>query len=249
MADTSRVDYSIYLFNAYSNLDSKKHFLSGSDRVGIKLIEQESSSTFVIAPRNFQKLLPEKVKFISSDDLKVNNLLFRYVFRTFKTFFILKSLLKSLNKKSKIINIISTSDFFPDVAPSFFFSSKLKWYSFTYHLYPLNFNLRNFLGRSVQVISFLMLKKSYRILTTSKESENFLKKNFHYTNVLNIPLGLDYGLYKGNKEKNNNDLVFLGRIKKSKGVFDLPEIIKSVVKSFPKLKLFVIGNGNKEDID
>lgn len=247
MEDISKGKFSIYLFNAYSCLDPEKDFISGSDRVGIKLIEMEKESVIVIGPSVFKKQLPNNVTFFSSDDFKFKNLFLRYIYRAFTTFFIINNLLKKRHKNTIKTKIISTSDFFPDTIPAFLFAKVLCWYSFTYHLYPFNFKIRNFLGRILQVFSYLLLKRSKKIITTSSECENFLKKNFHYSNILKIPLGIDYNNYPNNQEK-NNDLVYLGRIKKSKGVFDLPEIIKNVVKEFPKIKLFIIGNGEEVDL-
>jgi len=244
MKNISKDKVSVYLFNAYSNLNPDIYFMSGSDKVGLSLIRNENSKVLVIGPKIFQKLLPTDLTFYSSDDFKIKNLYLRYIFRSFKSIAILNYIRKSF----LIEKIVSTSDFFPDVIPSFFYSFTAKWYSFTYHLYPIKFTLRDMLGRILQVFSFLLFLRSYKIVTCSSECENFLKKNFRLKNILKISFGLDIDNYKNRVEKNSN-LVYLGRIKKSKGVFGLPEIISIVKNKFPEIKLNIIGNGDKEDVD
>lgn len=242
MRNISRDEQPVYLFNAYSNLDFKTAFISGSDRVGLKLQEQEQKIPVIVAPSIFKKLITNKVIFISSDDLNFKNLFLRYIFRMFKTFKILFELSKDSNLK-----IISTSDFFPDVIPAFSYARNNNWYAFTYHLYPLSFSLRNFLGRLLQLFSYLLFKSSFKVITINSDCENFLEKNFRIKS-LKIPLGLntisqDLGANK------NFDLVYLGRIKESKGVFDLPEIVSKIKIYYPKIKLFIIGNGAFKDLE
>lgn len=243
MKNISKGSISIYLFNAYSNLNPNVNYITGSDRVGLKLIENDPNNIVVVAPYIFKKNLPNNIKFISTDNFKFRNLYLRYIFRTINTIrYLWKERIKNQNS-----SIISTSDFLPDVIPSFLFSNYMKWYAFTYHLYPLSLNLRNLFGIFLQSISYLLFLKAYKVLTTSSECENFLKKNFRITNTSIISLGIDLDLYKNSYSK-NKELVYLGRIKKSKGVYDLPEIIFNVKKQIPDIKLNIIGNGDSSEI-
>lgn len=243
MKNTSKARASVYLFNAYSNLDSNNVFISGSDRVGLKFLDYESRA-LVIAPEIFKTLLPKKISFISSDSTKYKNLHVRYLIRTFKTIFILLKLKRNL----VIDKIISTSDFYPDTLPCYINSRFLSWYAFTYHLYPLKFNLRDLLGRILQIFSYYLFKNSFRVITTSTDCENFLKKNFRNLSILKIPLGIDLNKYKY-EQPIKDCLVYLGRIKKSKGVFDLPEIVFKVKKVYPNVTLKIIGNGDLLSIE
>ena len=60
-------------------------------------------------------------------------------------------------------------------------------------------------------------------------------------------LGLDYSDIRAiTPVKESYDVVFLGRLKVSKGVFDLPAIWQEVVKSAPNTRLAIIGDGPKE---
>jgi glycosyltransferase involved in cell wall biosynthesis len=234
----------IYLFNSYSNLDPNVVFISGSDRVGLKLIEKELDNVVVIAPKIFKEANSlTKIRFISSDNFAFQNLYLRYLLRVIYTF----KILWNHRFEFKSYKIVSTSDFLPDVIPAFIFSLRNPWFAFTYHLYPLKLNFRDLLGRFFQCLSYLLFLKSAKVITTSSECENFLKKNFRIKNLIKIPLGVDLQIYNKNLVR-TKDLVYLGRIKKSKGVFDLPYIIYKVKFKLPDIKLNIIGNGSKEDL-
>jgi glycosyltransferase involved in cell wall biosynthesis len=237
---------SIYLFNAYSDQTELPNFLSGSDKVGLKLIENESDVVLVLAPFNFKNLIKdENVLFIETENKFSNSLYISYFKRLLNSL----KILYEVGKKSEGIRIISTSDFFPDVIPSFLFSWKFNWYAFSYHLYPFNRNFRDIFGRVTQVFSFILFFGTRKILTTSMEIENFLSKNFpHLAKKINkIPLGIDLNLYSSSGYKDKS-LVYLGRIKKSKGIFDLPEIIFNLKKVYPNIILNVIGSGSSSDL-
>lgn len=239
-------DSQIFLFNAYSKSDSNEIFISGSDRVGLELIKQSSQKLFVFAPKSFESLIPSNCIFISTQDKQFNNLLLNYFYRTLNTIKILKDL--NINGAA----IISTSDFFCDTIPAFIFSNKYKWYAFTYHLYPSVFkvkSLRNLFGNLVQFISFCLFKKAGLILTTNSISLNFLTKFFKILSIKKINLGLNYELFFNSNSIRPIDLVYVGRIKESKGIFELPEIAFNLKKYFPNLKIEVIGNGGNDEIE
>lgn len=243
MKNTSKDKVSIYLFNAYSNLNPEVNFISGSDQVGINLIDFENDRPVVIAPQNFESLLHKEVPFYSSDNLNSKNLLACYFKRLFKTI----QLINAIKKDFKIEKVVSTSDFFPDVIPCFIFSFGLKWYAFTYHLYPLKLNFRDFFGRIIQFFSYLLFLNSHKVVTSSKECQLFLRKYLFLSKIAKISLGIEISKYRTKDTKNLN-LVYLGRIKNSKGVYDLPEIISIVKIKIPWVKLKIIGNGNRADI-
>ena len=52
-----------------------------------------------------------------------------------------------------------------------------------------------------------------------------------------------------NEGTKTKDLVFLGRIKKSKGIFDLPEVVFKLKKIYPNVILNVLGNGSSSDLN
>lgn len=238
-------DNQLFLFNAYSKTNSTENFISGSDRVGLELIKQSSQKIYVFAPKSFESLIPKNCIFISTQSKQFNSLLLNYFYRTLNTI----KLLKDLNIDGAAI--ISTSDFFCDTIPAAIFSNKYKWYAFTYHLYPSIFkvkSLRNLFGNLAQFISFCLFKKAGLILTTNSISLSFLTKFFSILNIKKINLGLNYELFLNSNSIRPIDLIYVGRIKETKGIFELPEIAFNLKKYFPNLKIEVIGNGSSHDL-
>ena len=93
---------------------------------------------------------------------------------------------------------------------------------------------------------FIIKNKNMKVFTSSETVRNALVNNYGFrTNLINITKnGID--LNKINQIKVNHkeyDLVFCGRIIKSKGIYDLIEVIKKVKLTIPKISLIVIGEG------
>lgn len=242
MKNTSKAK--IYLINAYSNYDANKFFITGSDRVALEFASQDSKNSIIIGPKTLSAIIPKEVQFIPSQEVFTKNILLDYVLRTLNT-------LKLLSKLDSGSIIVSTTDFFCDVIPGYWSRKKFSWYCFTYHLYPsffVNFKLRDLFGKMLQDFSFLMFKKSYKIFTSNFECINYLKNNFKIKDIAKIPLGINISDYRISKTK-TIDLVFLGRIKESKGIFELPEIVSLIRKEKPDLKVVVIGNGPQEEVE
>jgi glycosyltransferase involved in cell wall biosynthesis len=245
MKSTSKVN-KIYLFNAYSLNNSNEVFISGSDRVGLELIKQDPSNTVVFAPNCFKPLLPQGCIFVTTQDVITKSLVLNYLYRTVKSIQLLKKYAQGGNY------IISTSDFFCDTIPAFMFSGVLKWYAFTYHLYPSvirNFSLRNLFGNLAQAFSFFLFKRANLVITTNLNSVNYLKYFYNIRNVLKIKLGIGLDKYLSSNKDRPVDLIFLGRIKNSKGIFELPELISQVAKSVDNLRVEIVGNGDLQDLE
>jgi len=243
MKNTLKVSQKFFLFNAYSNYDPDKLFISGSDRVGIELLNLSKSKNFVIGPKILKNLIKSNnFEFINSDLLETKVLLIDYFLRTFFTVYILFR--KNLNSSE----IVSTSDFFCDTIPAFLFSKKSKWYAFLFHIYPRKISVRNVFGGLIQNFSFLLFKNSFKVLTTNRECENFLIKNFRIKQVQKINLGISIPKPKSVDLERIYDLAFVGRIKDSKGVFFLPDIVLKLKTKFPNINVLVIGNGTSSDI-
>jgi glycosyltransferase involved in cell wall biosynthesis len=174
------------------------------------------------------------------------SLVLNYLYRTVKSIQLLK------NYTQDSAHIISTSDFFCDTVPAFMFSGVSRWYAFTYHLYPnviRNFSLRNLFGNLAQAFSFFLFKRADLVITTNNTSVNHLKLFYNIENTLKIRLGVDLTKYLSSNADRSIDLIFLGRIKDTKGIFELPEIISIVAKSVPKLSVEIVGNGDIQDIE
>jgi len=235
MKDTSKVK--VYLINAYSNYEKENFFISGSDRVAIELASCDSENSIILGPATIKQIIPQGIVFYSSQDSFTKNILIDYLIRTLKTIWILQKL--------EFDFIISSSDFFCDTVPGAIFSKNKKWFAFTFHLYPafsVNFKLRDFFGKLFQDFSYLLFNKSEKIFTSNFECVDYLESKFKIQNVKKIPLGVHLNEFSSSNKK-DIDVLFLGRIKDSKGIFDLPEIILNVKSKISNIKVVVIGNG------
>lgn len=242
MKNTSKVK--VYLINAYSNYDPDKFFISGSDKVALALASEDLKNSVVIGPSTIKRILPNNLKFLSSQSVFTRNIIFDYLIRTVNSFFILKSL-------GKNFIVLSSSDFFCDVIPGFLVRKRNEWYCFTFHLYPSffdNFKLRDFFGKMLQDFSYILFKNAHKVFTSNFECVEYLNRKFKITSSIKIPLGIKIDNYQVEKVK-DIDILFLGRIKESKGIFDLPEIISIVKSKIPNLRVVVIGNGPKSEKD
>jgi glycosyltransferase involved in cell wall biosynthesis len=237
----------IYLINSYFTKKGEKN-VTGSDKFAINLISKDVEKgikVILIAPKSILPILGRiEVNFIDSGSYEKYPLLISYLFRTFRA-------LKELIRIQGSGDIVSASDFFTDVIPAFLFSRKYRWIAFTYHLYPFSLSLRSLVGRTLQIVSFFAFTKASKVFVTNKESENFLKKNFRIKKVHKINLGIDLKEYLNATgfQKENRNLLYLGRFKESKGFFELPEIVYYLNQNNPDFILNVVGNGSDDDID
>lgn len=236
----------VYLLNSYfTNLRDQN--ITGSDKFAIDLIRKDTENNeevHVIAPKYFSPLIKDiKVKFHDSGSYIKFPLIFAYILRTFKAIYFISKI-----KKEGLV--ISCSDFFVDVIPAFVSRRCLKWYAFTYHLYPKGFSFRSLAGRFLQLFSYFLFQGAERVFVTNEICENFLKKNFRIKKILKIHLGLKLKRYFSIRktEKNKGNLLFIGRFKESKGFFEVPEILNFLNKCYPNFYLNIIGSGSEADL-
>ena len=160
-------------------------------------------------------------------------------------------------KKRDYDIIYSSSDFFPDVAPAFFYKklrSQTRWTQCIFHLYPKwwkrpGSKIVALVGYIIQRYSFRKIRKSAdRVININSDVAKFLENYGIEQERLNlVPCGVDLekiNSYKPSRKK--YDGAFLARLAPSKGIFDLPLIWSRVVKKFPKAKLAIIGGGSDE---
>jgi glycosyltransferase involved in cell wall biosynthesis len=182
-----------------------------------------------------------------------------YISYCFRTVY---SMIYMLVKGSKFDYIYSSSDFFPDVIPPFF-NSLLRpsshWIQVVHHFYPY-WNKRPgnivyaFFGYYLQKISLKLIKSSNKIICVNNDLFKFFTKQYTKQDIKLINVGIDLNRIENIKKKfdyiklkKKYSAVYLGRLKPSKGIFDLPQIWKSVVKSNSNAKLVLIGEGSSKD--
>ncbi|MGI5841377.1 MAG: glycosyltransferase family 4 protein [Patescibacteria group bacterium] len=165
---------------------------------------------------------------------------------------VVSSIIQLINKNFSFVH--SSSDFLPDVLPAFFLKvkdPKCFWEQKIYHLIPKTRPLSYINQR----ISFYLIKlKADKIIVDNQSLKQELQghHSFPQTKVfLQIPQINISLINQSLPSKKVYTAVFLGQLRKSKGIFDLVDIWRQVVKTYPKAVLAIIGqdiNRNKEKL-
>ncbi|HOX96091.1 MAG TPA: glycosyltransferase [Candidatus Woesebacteria bacterium] len=162
---------------------------------------------------------------------------------------------------NKNIDVVySNSDFFPDVIPAFVLKllrPKIKWVQCVFHIYqdwrvrPGN-KIINLMAQLSQRISLMLIRKANIVININKATGVALcDSGIDSQKIFINPVGIDYERIQEVKKIKNQvwDAIYLGRINPSKGVFDLPEIWKTVIDTIPNAKLAIIGGGDINNIN
>jgi glycosyltransferase involved in cell wall biosynthesis len=228
--ENSKINFSkIYIL---CNIDAKKF--------AIKRLQGNKSIIWLITPKFFD-LFPFYISYF-----------LRTIYAT----------IYMLINGSKFKYIYSSSDFFPDVIPTFInilIRQNSYWIQVVHHFYP-RWNKRagnifySFMGYYLQKISLKLIKSSHKIICVNKDLYKFFNKYYTRQEIKLVNAGIDLNKIKKIKKKFNYkklkkkySAVFLGRLKPSKGIFDLPKIWKNVLKFKPDAKLAIIGEGSAKD--
>lgn len=152
-----------------------------------------------------------------------------------------------------------TSDMFFDVLPAWSLKHFLKGSRFVgivHHWIPKDrpgSKFKNFILYLYQRFGFLVLKDSADLIVVpenpegekitkdlidfgvNKEKINWFRNGADVTGIINTKT-----------PKKEYEACFLGSIRPSKGIFDIPEIWKKVVNEIPDAKLLIVGGGLKQ---
>jgi len=150
-----------------------------------------------------------------------------------------------------IYNIISGSDFLPDVVPAFLLKllrKKSIWIQHLFHIIPKSRVVSSFM----QKISFALIKNKADyilvdnyILKAELEGLGFKKDRI----IVNYP-AVDHDLLsKIPLDTIKYDISFMAQLRRSKGVFEIVSIIEEVARTFPDVKVAIIGKGTEEIIN
>ncbi|HOX40665.1 MAG TPA: glycosyltransferase [bacterium] len=244
----------IILANAFYN--GGKNFWGGGDSRCFNIINRFPEDRFVFCVmsnhdgiRVYSRNIKHKFEKILQSSL-FGNLYLDYAWRSLSGTFRLWRSLK-LPLKEKVL-IYSTSDFFPDVLPPFFLKNKnRRWIQVIHHLYPdprkrEGSYFRNFIAYWLQKFSFFLIKKRADkiVVVNPLVKEALINFGIEEKRILSSSNGIDLNYFHQIKPNKKYDGLFLGRLNRSKGVFDLPEIWKHVCEKVPKAKLAVLGEGD-----
>lgn len=184
-----------------------------------------------------------------------------YLIRTFLGIKRIMEVIKTNQLKDKKVIIYSASDFYPDSLPAFFFKKCLpeaKWIA-GFYLFAPN-PLRGFRGElsfinflfwlSQKPIFGLVSKFADLVCVTSKPDITFFAKaGRRPDDVFVVKGGIDYQHLKRFQRPVEKiyDAVFVGRFHPQKGVVEMIDIWKEVVKEKADAKLAIIGLGEMEE--
>lgn len=190
--------------------------------------------------------------YITDVGLFKKNIYISYAISTFL------AIIKLVFKKYDVI--YASSDFFPDVIPSFIYRithERSRWIQCIFHIYPYwrvrpGSIIKNLIGEYSQKLSLMMIKKSDCVHVINHEVRDYLIKiGFNAEKISLIPPGINLSRIQGLSlsDARKYEGVFLGRLKDSKGIFDLPKIWKVVTDNLPEARLAIIGGGSPETIN
>lgn len=226
---------------------------SGSDTCLIEVLKRITNADIVVVTSYLGMRLCEeegvKAQFVvSSWEKRFSLLLLRYICRTIKIIF-----WKGMQRKNAVF--FTSSDFFPDVFPSFLWKRKdSRWIQIIHHLYP-NYSGRpgsflvNVAGYYLQRISlyFIQRRADRIIVVNTFLKEQLLSLGFGRDKIVVIPNGIDTRYLQSiHKQENYFDGVYFGRLHRAKGIFDLLAIWQKVLRTHRKARLALIGYGGKE---
>jgi len=187
---------------------------------------------------------------ITTNEKSLGNICYRYFLRTLRA-------LAFKIKLAEIDLVYGSSDFFPDVIPAFFWKVRHRhvcWQQCIHHFYANPFKRvgnnfsANVLGYLSQKISFYLIQRyaDLVIVVNPLIKRELMKIGFDENKLKIIPNGIDSNYLKKIKKPETSlfDGVFLGRLNKSKGLYELVEIWTQVLKQCPLAKLAIIGEGD-----
>lgn len=153
--------------------------------------------------------------------------------------------------------LYSTSDFLPDVLPSFIFRHQghRPWVQIFHHFIPPPKERSG--GWLTGMGSYLMQRISLMLIRSRADlvvavsplmRDKLIQEGVPSKKIACIPNGVDLRLMQSiSPSPERYDAVFLGRLHPSKGVLDLVEVWKQVVEHRKGSRLVIIGQGEAEE--
>lgn len=204
----------------------------------------------------------ENVNFFLSDAGRFESFPFiiLYLVRTFLGIKKIKKAIKSGQFGNKNVVVYSSSDFWPDSLPAFFFKKwapQTKWVAGFYLFAPNplrgfrgELSLKNFLFWLTQKPIFWLVFKYADLICVTSEPDvaPFTKIGRKTADIFVVKGGIDYQHLRQFQQpaKKIYDAVFVGRFHPQKGVIEMIDIWNEVVKEKPKAELAIIGLGSME---
>ena len=180
------------------------------------------------------------------------SVLISYLFRLLYFPFLLK-------KHKENLIIYCPSDSLLDVIPSIItklINNNAVLSSSIFHLIPRTANRRgiffyNFLSHYSQRFTHILIRKFSDIVFIDNLNlkNSLLKKGFNKKIIHLTKMGINLDeISKFRTDQKNYYACYIGRIHESKGVFDLIDIWKNVIKEIPNANLAIIGSGDDKTV-
>lgn len=253
---TRKTDNILFVFNAFA---SESGAMAGGDIHAVKLIQYLDSlgtGVTVLCSKDFPAVGSlGNSKILNYPSIPFEKYFYRSIFGIF-TVFCYRAILTVfmlLGKDYQVV--IPTSALFPDVAPLLFLKRKTLSITYLHHIISEQ-NRTGFYSvvtKRLEKLIFWILKvrKSY-IMTVSEKNKITLvqKYGFDKDKIYVTKNGLDLEFIEKIKVQGEThyDMCFCGRIYKTKGIYDLLEVIKIIKKTYLDVKCVLIGDGGERAV-
>src|SRR3989344_5752516 len=134
-----------------------------------------------------------------------------------------------------------------------FFDSKVKWCVLVENIVPPPHKrpgpfLRNLIPYVAFLIGEQFLRRTSDIFVISQQLYKYYKIRKYNVIRIGEQYGIDLDIFKGSVSKSSPqfDAVYCGRLHEAKGVFDLIEVVKEVVKIKKNFVLGIMGDGSDD---
>jgi glycosyltransferase involved in cell wall biosynthesis len=226
--------------------------VSGGDMYIKKIIELSGHEFDAVLSGSALDIIADKTNLkkvhVTDNSLAKNmvTLSLLYLLRACKAIFIV------IFRTGKVNTALATSPFFYDLLPAILTRSNKKAV-ILFHLIPerkgkgFATKLRFALARTEQRISLVLIRIWFdTLLVGNEELKTQLQEKFPKKHIAVAHAGIDTGKidsYGKVTEKDPNLALFVGRLTRQKGVFDLVDIAQKLQKAMPDLKLKMVGDG------
>ncbi len=186
------------------------------------------------------------------------NVFLAYCIRIYQTIFILKEKIKKTRDNNTKIVIYSSTDVLPDIIPAYCVKKlfpQTRWIARVHHLIPPPREregniLVNSIAYLMQYISLSMMKSvaDLTLALNSKLNDDLQNRGFKKEKLKILGGGIDIEKINNIKPQKTPKFhaIFLGRLHRTKGIFDTIPIWNEVTKKIPRAKLAIIGDGPEE---
>lgn len=174
-------------------------------------------------------------------------LILLYLQRTFNAFFKIRQI-----GPTEII--ISSSHFIYDVLPAVFFGifRRATKVAYVYHLLKQQkraLSFRNIVSVGLEAVSLLFIKRAFQLVVTDNRITygELVKLGVPANRLVLSKIGIKRPTPVILKKEKVYDLVYLGRISRLKGIYDLLKIVEFIKKKREDVSLAVYGRGEELD--